>query len=240
MFRHLPKRFIAVGLLLGSASVASSGCSDNTSMVFIRGIAALQDSCVVTADSSSLFLLGGTLDTRLRQRYDAALIVGNQLVRRGNRLKLQVETSRVTLRGAVVEIYETDGTLVRDFTVDATGFVDPATGEEPSYGVVAVTLIPSLQGIKAGKTYRVNVRVFGDTLGGEALESSTLVFPVSTCDGCLISFPVQAWDPLTAPTQYTCNDTTTPATSEPCRLGQDEAVDCRYCAAFIDACKAPS
>ena len=69
------------------------------------------------------------------------------------------------------------------------------------------------EGIEADKTYRVNVRVFGDTLGGDSLESSTLVFPITTCDRCLISFPVSAWDPLTSPGAYVCNDTTTPSCS---------------------------
>jgi hypothetical protein len=89
-----------------------------------------------------------------------------------------------------------------------------------------VSGIPGIEGLAAGASTRINVavRVFGETLGGQEIESSELLFPIAVCNGCLISFPTTAIDP----TSNACNRGIPPE-EKPCKPGQDEPVDCRLC-----------
>jgi hypothetical protein len=175
---------------------------------------------VVKADPSSEILLTGVLDRHFRTTYVAALLVGNQLVQRGSKNQLRTETSRVSIKGAIVNA---DGF---EFTVNGTGFVDPGSGNEPGYGLAAATLVPPNVGAPGGAPVLVKVRVFGETLGGEEIESSELTFPVSVCDGCLVRYPIEADNP--ANPGYDCTSTEGNP-EEPCYFGQDDPIDCRLC-----------
>ncbi len=227
MHRSLSLALAASSLALASAAL--TGCADNDSGLYVRGVLALTPpDCTITADPSALHLLGGVMDVRVRQGlgYSAALLVGNQLVRRGDRDQLRTETSRVSLEGAEVTLLTETGSSIAEFTVPGTGFVDPGSSDEPGYGSMAVMLIPPGVGT-AGTRIIVEVRVFGTTLGGDEIESATLTFPVTVCDGCLLSRPVEAIDPLTM--ECTAGAGEDPP-DPPCRIGQDDPVDCRHLA----------
>jgi hypothetical protein len=212
--------------LLALASTGLAGCADNDSGLYVRGVLAIQaPDCVATADPSAAHLLGGVYDISIRGNlgYTAALLVGNQLVRRGDRDQLRTETSRVSLEGAEVTLLTETGSSITEFTVPGTGFVDPGTSDEPGYGVMAAMLIPPGVG-SDGTRIVVEVRVFGTTLGGDEIESATLTFPITVCSGCLVTYPVEAIDPITG--QCVLIDGQDPP-DPPCRPGQDDPVDCR-------------
>ena len=234
MRRFSPRNLLAAGVLASSAALLSGGCADNESMLFVRGVLAWPPGqCVINPDPSSLMRLGGVLDRAFRGNYIAPLLVGNQLTTRGDRDTLRTESSRITLRGAVVEINNRQGDRLLHYTADGTGFVDPGDGTNPGFGIMSVELIPPGANIPDNTEVIVGVRVFGDTLGGREIESSELTFPIFICSGCLVSYPTIAIDQASG----ACSSAEEPSDPPPCVVGQDDAVDCRYCAESIPQCE---
>ena len=226
------------------AMAAFAGCADNESGMFVRGVLVLQQpECSVKADPTSPHRLGGVLDISLRDTYQAVLLVGNQLVPRGDHDKIRTETSRVTIKGAEVTLLTDTGSVIQEFSVPSSGFVDPGTSDDPGYGAADVTLIPAglVAGAAAGGAILLvaEVRVFGDTLGGDEITSAPYNFNITVCDGCLISYPPDA--SLQQGANYICGSAVDQgsAPDAPCRIGQDEAVDCRVCASSNQRCVTP-
>ena len=126
------------------------------------------------------------------------------------------------------------------FTVPGSGFIDPATGATPSYGLTEAILIGSAYGnflVQEGvlrrdfavRRFTSVVKVIGKTLGGTPVESGEWRYPLTVCYGCLVSFPPEASDPkLTRPNCDLPAGTGT-TVAAPCVLGQDDGVDCRVC-----------
>ncbi len=138
----------AGSLMLGSLFLAPS-CADNNSSLFIVGVLDLGlSSCIGKPDNTGPFQSSGTLDTIFASGYTALVLVGNQLTEQGSREQLRTETSRVSLRGAEVQLTTLDGKALDipgaqgAFSTVGTGFVDPAAGDTPSYATMAVNLIP--------------------------------------------------------------------------------------------------
>ncbi|HMI86189.1 MAG TPA: hypothetical protein VK550_18975 [Polyangiaceae bacterium] len=240
-------RWLCLAAAGGSALLAGAGCADSESILFVRQaqarIASGANGCTVDSSPSSLFITEGTLDLAFRTEYRAALLVGNQLVARGNSSQLRTETSRVEVQGAVVRLEDGTSTVWGPFTVPGSGFIDPATGSTPSYGLTEAILLGSAFGnaLAGDLTQRSRVRRFtsivkilGKTLGGTAVESGEWRFPLTVCYGCLVSFPPEASDSK-AGRQPNCDLAagTGTAVAAPCALGQDDAVDCRVCKAAI-------
>lgn len=225
--RWAPRHFFLAAILCGAGLMAASGCADNKSALFIRGVEVVQaPSCEAKADPTSSMWGGGMMDVALTHEYWAPLLVGNQLTERGSREQVRTETSRVTIRGAVVDVETSQGKSLTDYTIDATGFIDPASGTTPGYGVVWAKIIPPSLNLPANTTVTVKVHVFGDTLGGRSIESTDLTYPVSTCNGCLVSFPSGAYDPANPSAGCTGDPS---GAVEPCFPGQDQPIDCRLC-----------
>jgi hypothetical protein len=227
MSNTLSKKIFALAFASTAVAAVSSSCAPNDSALFIRGvIAATPPQCIVEADPSTVMLGQGTLDREFRDSYVGSLLVGNQLVRRGSKDQLRTETSRVRLEGAVVSVATAGGAPIRSFSTIGTGFVDPGDGSEPGYGIFDATLVPPQTG-NVGEVVNVTVRVYGTTLGGEDIESGDISFPVYICQGCLIRYPAEAADPTA--TGYQCLIGAEASIDSPCRLGQDDPVDCRLC-----------
>jgi hypothetical protein len=212
-------------------------------MLFVRQaqarVASGATGCTVDSSPSSVFMTEGTLDLAFRTEYTAVLLVGNQLVARGNASQLRTETSRVEIEGAVVRLENGTNTVWGPFTVPGAGFIDPATGSNPSYGLTEAILVGSAFGNSLvaeppAERYKVRrftsvVKVIGKTLGGTAVESGEWRFPLTICYGCLIAFPPEANDSkLSRPNCQLAAGTGT-TVAAPCALGQDDAVDCRVC-----------
>lgn len=225
--RCLPRHFFSAAILCGAGLMAASGCADNKSALFIRGVVVVTPpSCEAKADPTVATWGGGMMDVALTNQYWAALLVGNQLTERGSREQVRTETSRVTIRGAVVSVSDVSGKSLTSYTTDATGFIDPASGTTPGYGIVWAKIIPASLKLAANMTVTVKVHVFGETLGGRSIESTDLTYPISTCNGCLVSFPSNAYDP--ANPGAGCTGDPGSATL-PCFTGQDQPIDCRLC-----------
>jgi hypothetical protein len=68
--------------------------------------------------------------------YTAYLLIGNQLAGSST----ATETERVSLSSAEVTLTTEDGTVLKDYSVIGTGFIDAATASA-GYGTMAVTVI---------------------------------------------------------------------------------------------------
>lgn len=237
--------------LLAGAAVVMPACVHNDSSLFVQDVLAPQfvtpgQTCSFTTDPTQPFLSSGILDVGLRNEYDPTFLVGNQLVTQSNSQQLQTETSIITIQGAVVRITDSAGNQLNTFTRLATATVYPATGTTPGYSPVTVTTIDegtaanATAGLTAGGTVRVvtYVQFFGNTLGGESVQSDDFEFPVDLCKGCLVLFSATDDNPSSAFPQPNCNlasaaaMTGTGSTSSlpsPCYLGQDYQTDCSQC-----------
>jgi len=242
--------------LLGGVALAAlivPGCEENKSMLFVRGVIAIDRSdCVAKPDASATLLEEGTLDVSLRANYRAALLVGSQLTQRGSREQLRTETARLTLEGAEVRLEDGHGNLVpgvspNPYSTAGTGFVDPASGTQPGLGAIFVDIIPGsisnavakAMGPRGDGNVLAKVKVFGTTLGGQPVESGEHPFPLRVCSGCLLSYPASS-DGRTRPeNDYVC---ATAADDEDvtagCFFGQDSPVTCSECTP-LEVCVSP-
>jgi hypothetical protein len=238
MIRELG-RFTAALMVLAAGAVLAPACADNESTLFVRAvIAPSEDTCIVSADPGGTFLMGGVLDAALGGEYNAALLVGNQLVPRGNPDQLRTETSRIQLYAADVEVLDAGGAAMTTFQAPTSGFVDVGTGDEPGYGSAGVLMIDAqtagslgaaITGSGLEQQVVVSVILRGRTLGGNEVESAEFRYPVTVCYGCL-GRPTTGSDP--AGPQPNC-DAAEEVTC-PCRIGQDAPYDC--CCAGVAAC----
>jgi hypothetical protein len=213
-------------LSIAALGAASGGCADNDSALFIRSVIALKPGdCVATNQPEAASLAFGTYDIGLADTgsYFAFLLVGNQLSRQGDREKVRTETSRISLRGADVEVRTVEGATITSFATDGAGFADVGSASDPGYGIMPAELLP--RGAAEGlDRVNVSVRVVGETLGGAEIRSSELIFPINICRGCLVSFPGDGVDALSG----NCL-ATEPESPPSCLEGQDARTDCRHC-----------
>src|SRR5262249_32037052 len=155
------------------------------------------------------------------------------LVARGNSSQLRTETSRVELQGTIVHAEDASGAIAwGPVTVPGAGFIDPASGSNPNYGVINTVLLGSDLGETLAtqlmtsrnivRYFTAVVRVFGRTLGGTAVESGEWRFPINVCFGCLVVFPPDAIDPkLNVIPNCGLSLTTGTNVVHPCIVGQD-------------------
>jgi hypothetical protein len=248
MLRLSFKSVFAVAVAgLGVAALPS--CATNDSMMFVIGVyARKQGQCAPKPEAEAPILAKGTLDRTFASEYRAALLIGNQITERGSREQVRTETSRVVLKGAEVSLEDLQGNSLHDaFSSTATGFVDAAAGTDPSLAIMYATLIPgSVAGTLPVGTVLAKVRVFGDTLGGEEVESSELGFPIEICDGCLITYPAEARDLTADGTEWVCKmgtDMASDTSSDvelPCTVGVDIPSPCTACSGFYEVCQKPT
>jgi hypothetical protein len=247
MHRLTPKTLLAAAALSALPAVLPS-CATNDSMMFIIGVYARKSgSCEPKPEAESPLWASGRLDRQLAASYRAALLIGNQLTERGSREQVRTETSRVTLRGAEIRLETPEGVQLREpYSTVGTGHLDAASGEEPALSIMYADLIPASVAAKIPAGLVVaNVRVFGDTLGGQEVESSELSFPIEVCDGCLIDYPASARDPAAEGNVYVCRLSEDSAQAQeagelPCRPGVDLPVPCTYCSGVLAICQGPS
>lgn len=246
---------IAVACLVGSVLPA---CATNDQTIFIRGVLAPSanrqgGSCVYNGDATQALLFQPTMDVGLTNSYSAVLLVGNQLIPRGDPQNNRAESNRVRINGGIVKvsnpdgspILKADGSPVPDFTSLATGFADPQNNNAPAYtpiGLVVVdaptkdALLPSVATKGTARTILVTVKAFGTSLGGEDVESGDFQFPMQICRGCLVI--QDGYDPARDPKDANClkaPESSAGATTGPCFRGQDLPISCRDCQG-LDVC----
>jgi hypothetical protein len=194
--------------------------------------------CTFTADPSQLHLTSGVLDVGIVDSYSAEFLIGNQIVARGDPSQPDTETSFLKIEGAVVRILDAAGNEVTSFTQPAGITIPPANGGTPGYAPVSLQILDPATvqtlGLAAsvGTTKRLipYTRFFGHTLGGDSIESNEFGFPIDVCYGCLISFSSADINPnFKSPNCIGTSSSSASATSVPCTVGQDFAVDCNSC-----------
>ncbi len=237
----------------GLCALAAPGCQENESMLVIVGVLAVETTnCLAKPERGATLRAGGTLDTALAGSYRAALLVGSQLTQRGSRERLRTETARLSLEGAEVTLTDAGGALIdlgadtaNPFSTLGTGFVDPAGGTDPGFGVIFVDVVPAaikdaVTSVTHGDGIVVaKIRAYGTTLGGQEIESGEYTFPLRICNGCLISYPNTANSAMPG-NDYVCQSNLPMATTSPvCFLGQDAVVPCTVCAGSSYVCAHP-
>jgi hypothetical protein len=206
-------------LLSVAAGVLGPSCVANESSLFIRTCLFLpSDTCKVTFDSSSAERLSGTLDPA-QADYSCPLLVGNQLVARGDSKTLRTETSRIEIHTAIVTIYDSiKSKTYTTFSVPATGFVDPGTSSQPGFGGADVLLLDRVTAREhPGETLLSGVVLQGRTLGGIDVESAEWTFPIT----------VTRPDELCDFSPCLAGSKPTESLKVTCRPGVDIKTDCR-------------
>jgi hypothetical protein len=241
--KHIFRRSGGGAAVLLGVLGAGWGCTDHETGLFIHGnVVREAPDCIARAEASGVFLTGGVLDVALKLDYQASLLVGSQLTPRGDKENLRTETMITTISGAEVQLYDDTGALDTEFTVAASGVILPDSSAEPGYGIINATLIPAATGVLLAAdllsrgqiiTRVAQVKVFGETIGGVDVESAELVYVIRVCEGCLVDFPAEAIG-----TDGLCGSRQTDMSPDlPCRVGQDDVVDCRACAGFSNFCQ---
>ncbi len=208
---RIAKHMAAGTILLGAAAAASSACVHDNSTLFVKMVLAPATvsqgmSCVYTSDPTQAEISRGVLDIDFRSFYQATFLIGNQMVPQGDPTKPTTETSRILLKGGIVRITDTAGNQIKTFSEATSGTVDPLQGTNPGYfPVLGFPLIDvgTVQGMAAslgGSNRQIveldtYVRFFGNTLGGEYVESGEFEFPVDVCQGCLVTFSAASTNP---------------------------------------------
>jgi hypothetical protein len=232
--------FVTMSLTTGCSGVY--GANDfridpsGDDQLFIQQVDALvpDANCATTNSPNALYLQKGLIDVALRLDYQATLLVG---VRRAP----GAPAASVRLIQVESEVRDPTGyVLWGPLTVPVTGFIDVTGTDEVSYGLVEATLLgpeftePVSPQLAANpglvRLLTASARVDGQVVGGTALRSDTWQFPLTACSGCLLTFPSEANDP-NGSRKPNCDLPPTPGVTitRPCRVGQDDAVDCRTC-----------
>jgi hypothetical protein len=249
-WRHVVSALVVVG----GASLLACAHDDSTLFVYQVQVGTPSGStCTFSPNPASIFLSGGLLDVGVRPEYDATYLVANQMVAQASPSTPQTETSFITIDHANVKITQTNGTIIRQYSTVTAATVPPATGATPGFIPVvdvpildseAVTTITGM-GLNRVETF---VQFFGKSTGGTAVESNTFEFPVDLCNGCLVVFPMGEDRPDVVVNGVTTTrfphpncfnfgaaSTSTSTVSPPCRIGQDDFVDCGLCLTEVGA-----
>jgi hypothetical protein len=236
--------FVFGGLVFASMGGFSlSACAHDDSTIFVQSVLAPQivapgTGCSYTNDPTQPAIDEGFLDIAVRPSYTAAFLLANQLVPRGDPAAPKTETSYVTIKGAIVQVTDaaTGAAISPEFTSLASVVIPPAQGNTPGYSALpGITLIPEMTVANLGALFNsqrnllVYAKFFGDTLGGQYVESDNFQFPVSVCNGCLISFSISDVSPLCSNLNCMGNSAAMAQTAQvPCN-GEDFPIDCQAC-----------
>lgn len=169
--------------LVAAVGLLGTSCVANESSIFIRGCVVPTDNglkgCSFTSDSSAKTWPSGVLDPA-QADYHCALLIGNQLVARGDTKQVRTETSRVEIHTAVVTVYDsTKGSVYATFSVPSTGFIDPGTASQPGFGIADAEILDRVTARKhVGETLVAGVIIQGRTLGGLEVESAEWTYPI--------------------------------------------------------------
>jgi|HubBroStandDraft_5_1064220.scaffolds.fasta_scaffold15751_3 hypothetical protein len=238
-----------IGVGMSDGGIDEASLDGGPPPIFVSGVLAPQlvtpaTECAYTNDPSQPALSSGILDVSLRDTYAASYLLGNRLAAVGDG-GAQTMTSYVNVQGANVRITTSDGDQLTSFTGLASAVIARASGGMPGYAALpGVTTIDRLtvQSVAPpaiGEVQRILtfVRFFGQTLGGQYVESDEFEFPVEVCRGCLILFSSQDVNP-SFPSPNCAGNPAAPAASVtvPCSA-EDLPVDCSACASFSSACQ---
>ncbi|WP_433930958.1 hypothetical protein AB3662_42920 [Sorangium cellulosum] len=189
-------RLCALALLTASGGLFASACADNESSLFIRQRMAVPATgeCLVSCSPTEAASHGDAIDSAYAGSHIAKLLVGNQVVQRGDSDVLRTETSRVQLYEAEVRVSDMEGNPVNEgYVVPINGVVDPGTSSNAGYNCTDVLLIDGatmddlrVQAAELRRDVEVlaTVVIRGRTLGGQEVETAEWSYPVRVCFNC--------------------------------------------------------
>jgi hypothetical protein len=237
---RLCARALTTTALAALAGFVFPACAHDDASLFIRHVMAPPTTqaagggCIYQSDPAQPYINQGKVDAAIASSYSPVVLVANQLTSRGSTEDVRAETSRVTIQGAIVRVVDpVDGSVQMDNTVLAAATLDPGTGTTPSYAAIGITMMNSVAlahfdpGTKGAPSRLAvaYVKVFGQTLGGQSLESNEFQFPISVCHGCLVVIPADAFLNSWCSQSHPASSTVV----SPCQIGQDQAIDCSLC-----------
>ncbi len=245
VWRHI----LAASFTACVGGLALPACAhDDSSMYIVHVVAPPKpgqagEGCVYPAPSiTQTYELSGLFDVGLAGSYSPVVLIGNHLVARGDPTIPRTETNRLSLRGTVVRLTDSQGNEVRSFTSLTEGTIDPQIGTTPGLLDASLTLVDSdtadrfrreLTNRAARRTLVAFFKVFGQSLGGTYVESGEFQHIVEVCNGCSVSFPPDAEDPDPQLVHPNCKAGIAAGGSSTivsaCVPGQDQAIDCRLC-----------
>ena len=216
--------FTMMALAALAVTSLGTGCIEDDRSFFIRQNQIPQSGCIVTS-TTTLYNPRGTLDVSGGQGYWLYPLMENNFSssKSGDN---QPERNGLHLRGYEVEIDL--GQIPGSYPSDLLDFYEPTTGNIPpstkAWGMVKVIpdRLVKLMNIPAsvGKVLvMVSVRALAKKSGAD-VESSTFVYPIDLCNGCLVDHQ----DPCPDTTSTTT--TTTTILRNACGTPQDTPVTC--------------
>ncbi|AUX48273.1 hypothetical protein SOCE26_098050 [Sorangium cellulosum] len=194
--RGLARRLFALVLVTASGGLLASACADNESSLFIRMRIVPDEGCTTECSPDESFLTYDEVDAAYPGGYShsAVLLVGNQMVQRGDSDVLRTETSRVQLYAAEVRILDNTGSMVGEYEVPVSGTVDPGSSDDPGYNCTEVLMIDGatmdelrtrmIEEESSAIEVVSTVILKGRTLGGQEMETVEWAYPIRVCLGC--------------------------------------------------------
>ena len=221
---------VADGDVAGDTPEDERYCAEGTPLCLEAVLAPQPGACDGPLADSAPPLDRGTLDLALAYEYAGHVRVLSE------RSSLQIRDMEIALL--------VSGELATEFTSGSSAALGAGTAQAPHVGVLESRLLPSPVGKELGTrlpgsstplhvTLLITARA--TTPEGEDVRSNTLSFELSVCEGCLIDFPAEALELSTDGALCAAGDGA--SVMAPCRLGQDERVDCRLCADSEPACQ---
>lgn len=206
----LAKGLSVVGAMMLAAAMMPA-CAHNDTSLFING---LLSAPARTPTTQCLYQAGAALqlvpsfDVSASDSYVSVLDVRSQLLSRISRDQNRTETAIAVIKGAIVTVTYPDGTsVVPPYTYLTQGTVTATTGVA-AQGFVAVALLNQAAVValrdklpkRRDRALAVStVKVFGDTLGGQSIESNEYSIPITLCRGCSMDFSCAGVTPSGGP-----------------------------------------
>jgi hypothetical protein len=241
-------RTVSTAAVAAAAAASIPACAHNDQTLYVQFALApptpTNGQCTYDPVVTSPFLPRGTVDAALTPGYTPVFLLGNTNRSQGSLDNVQAETGRILVQGALVRVIDpADGSVWMDNTVLTTGTIEPAAGTTSSYMAIPATIMDAKalahfdpgkgQPAKLAVTY---VTFYGQSTGGDSIESNEFQFPVDVCHGCLVSYPALDTNTLQ---QYCSGKISSTSTTGgvACVTGQDQVVDCQHCFAIApDVC----
>lgn len=203
-------------------------CEDS---FFIQDMKYPNGSCTIPSERDAPFYVEGTWDIGISYAYHVHPL-------------LVADTKDLEIDGAWVSILDTEeNTLFDEYYVHAPCSILPETRTAGmSFEAINSELYDSIAGLwgdfmglftidelcehQVRSKILLKIRVEGSSYYGD-VETPHFLFPVTVCCGCLVFYPVEAWDELAG--NYDCAEVSRGWDDYPCFLGQDRKVDCSMC-----------
>lgn len=225
-----------VGLLIGMTLLSTTtlgvvSCTDmeDAASFVVTGVLAVtqQEQCMARADARRM-RFRGILDTWMRNRYYLYPVLQSYLISTtdfgplyGENYTIQVLGAHITFSYPANLDAATKALLSESYFTTGTGMVKPT-----STGIAEVMIIPPEVGNAlaaepftraTGFEIVAHVRIEGQLMDGTIVQTNEYQFPIDICWGCLYQVVTDDCSAFREAQDM----------KPPCRIGQDEGVDCR-------------